>query len=80
MKKLARIKGVNFGVGDYGRVCLWFDSFVSESECALQVLELSEAVKLIEAAGVRDVKQLEGKNVWVEENGNMIEYLGYANL
>lgn len=79
-KQLARIKNVHFGVGDYGRTALWFDSYTSENEAALQVLDVPEAVKLIEAAGVRDVGDLAGKNVWVEVNGIIIKYAGYAAL
>lgn len=38
-KQLARIKNVHFGVGDYGHVNLWFDTYISENHAALQVLE-----------------------------------------
>lgn len=78
MKQLARIKNVHFGVGDYGHVNLWFDTYIEEHVAALQVLDLDAAVTLIKAAGVRDVADLAGRNVWVEVDGPMIRFKEYA--
>lgn len=74
-EQLAIIKGVHFGVGDYGRVCMWFESYIQEHAAALQILSVDQAVELIAKFGVNHVDKLNGKTIWVETGNGMIKYL-----
>ena len=80
MRQLAVIRDIHFGVGDRGRVCMWFSAFVSESSTALQVLSVEQAVDLLQRHGVDNTSRLEGKTVWVEVDDRMIKYLEPAKL
>jgi len=68
------IKDVGFGNRDIGRPVLFFSVYSSENIASLQILELEEAVKFIKEYGVYDVKELEGKPVWMarEETINKV--------
>lgn len=79
-RKLAVIKDVQFGVGDYGKVALWFSAFTEPGMAALQVLTVEQGVALIEAHGVRHVDELNGKTVWVDDDGNMSRYVETAKI
>ena len=79
-KQLAIIKGVHFGVGDRGYVCMWFSAYVDEAAAALQVLSVDAAVKLIKAMNVDNVDKLNGKPVWVNVNDNTILYDSPAKI
>lgn len=74
---MAIMRGVRFGVGDRGRCWLEFETKLSTGAAAMQYLEVEAAVELIEAYGVRDVHDLEGKpcQVNVTEPG-MIQFVG----
>ena len=73
MEQLAIIKNVGFGNKDVGHPVLFFNSMVAESTGALQIIDGKEALDFIESYGVYDVKDLEGKPVWIERNGNIIK-------
>ena len=75
-EQLAIIKGVGFGNRDVGRPVLFFETYLSEGIGALQILSDDEAMNFIKAYGVYDVKDLEGKPVWIEREGfNTIKVL-----
>lgn len=80
MKKLAIMKDVGYGCRDTNGVCLWFDTYVTEGTAALQVLFNPEADKVIRASGVYNVRELEGKPCWVEDNQGMIHFLEVAKI
>lgn len=79
-RQLAIMKGVHFGVGDYGKVYMWFSTYVSECSAALQVLSIEQAVELLQAAGVDNVDKLNGKPCWVKVGGSLIQYDGPAKI
>lgn len=60
------MRGVTFGNRDVGRPVLWFSVYTDEALASLQILEIDEAVKLIKAYDVYDIKELEGKPIWVK--------------
>jgi hypothetical protein len=62
---LAIIRDVRCGVDDHG-ACLRFTTCISESSRALQVLPWDRAKTVIEAYGVSDVGQLNGKACWID--------------
>lgn len=68
-KQLAIIKEVGYGCRDVGYPVLFFSSMISESSGALQVLSGEEASNLIKAYKVWDVKELEGKPIWIVKDG-----------
>jgi len=68
-KYMGIIKNVGFGNRDIGRPVLFFNVYSSENIASLQILELEEAVKFIKEYGVYDVKELEGKPVWMVREG-----------
>lgn len=65
-KRMAVIKNVKFGTRDTNRVLLYFDAYIEESVGSLQLIELKEAVKMIEENKISDISALEGKTCWVE--------------
>lgn len=69
---MAIISGVGFGMRDCDAPVLWFSVSMDESSGALQVLGLNEAVKLIEAYRAHDVRDLNGKPIWVKVDGNSV--------
>ena len=79
-EQLAVIKGVKFGVNDRDLVALSFGAYIEEHAAALQVLGIEDAVNLIKAFGVSDVRYLDGKTVWVECGDSLIKYLRPAVL
>ena len=77
-EQLAIMKDVSVGHRDAPFVCMWFSVFVSESSAALTVLPLDDpkdtrAIDLL--ATVYELKNLEGRPVWVDVSGNVIQYL-----
>ena len=80
MEKLAIIKDVNIGVGDYGKPALWFTTYTSACSAALQVFGWKEAGELLEKAGVRSAMSLEGKSCIVEEGGGMIKFVKLSGI
>lgn len=80
-KQMAIVKGVHCGVGDRGRFALWFNVYISECVAALQVFQGGEEVaRIVEAAGVGDVKELDGRPCWVECDGSLIRFKGWVLL
>lgn len=69
-KTMAVIRKPQFGVGDRGKVMLWFTVYTSETLAALQVFTPEQAVEIIEAYGVDDVSKLDGKPCWVDTSSN----------
>ena len=65
-EQLAIMKGVGFGNRDVGYPVLFFSTMISEGCGALQVMEGKKAMDFIKAYGVYDVKDMEGKPVWVK--------------
>lgn len=80
MKKLAIMKGVDFGCRDVGRPVLWFSSHDGEGGAALQVVEGSSALDLIKKSGVHSIKNLEGKPCWVEVDGMSMVFISLAEV
>lgn len=76
-KTMAIIRRPRFGVGDRGTVVLSFATYISECSAADQYLTAGEATRVIEAYGVSDVVQLDGKPCWVDRSGpSMIRWVG----
>ncbi len=76
-KTMAIIKDVRCGVGDRGRAWLQFSTYCSEASAALQIIEWEDAKDVIEAYGVSDVSQLEGKPCWVDISApGLITWIG----
>ena len=65
-EELAIIEGVGFGNRDVGHPVLFFCAMISEGCGALQVLEGQRALAFIKTYEVYDVKDMEGKPVWVQ--------------
>lgn len=80
MEKLAIIRDVNIGVGDYGHPALWFTVYLSKCEAALQVFNWEQAGKLIEESGVRNVSSLNGMSCIVDEQGHMIKFMRMTGI
>ena len=79
-ERLAIIKEVQCGVGDYGKAALWFTTYISDCSAALQVIEWEDAAKLIESSGVRHVDSLNGKSCYVEVGNGLIRFKRMAKL
>ena len=75
MKQLAIMKDVGFGCRDIGRPILWFNTYISNSECALQIISYQDAEEIIKKYHVNDVHDLEGKPCWVDAGNGMIKFL-----
>lgn len=76
---IAIIKDVEFGNRDVGRPVLSFTTQFENGICALQVLEAKQALELIEISGVSNVKDLNGRMCWVEEDGMKITFIRLWN-
>lgn len=74
MKKMAIIRNVHIGAEDHYGAALWFDTYVSEASAALQVIPWEMAYDIVKR--VDDIKHLEGKPCWVEEEGGLIRFIG----
>ena len=75
MKQLAIMRGVSIGMRDISHPCMWFSTYISEHEAALQVLSWEAAADVIKQYGTYDLKLLEGKPCWVDVEGNLIKFL-----
>lgn len=80
MEKLAIIKNVNIGVGDYGEPALWFDTYTSQCSAALQVFGWKEAGEIIKKSGLRSVDSLEGMSCIVEEDAGLLRWKGLSGI
>jgi len=69
VKVMGIIKKVGYGCRDVGYPVLFFDVYVRECVASLQIMNGKQADKFIEAYGVYDVHDLNGKPVWVQDNG-----------
>jgi hypothetical protein len=72
-EQVAIIRNVGIGGRDVGRPVLWFDTYIRESSAALQIIGWEQAGELL--AGIREVRELEGRPCWVEADGGMIKFL-----
>lgn len=82
-KRMAIMRGVDFGLRDIGRPCLWFETYIDESSGALQVLTGEQITKLLEESGARSIRELEGKPCWVETDGVLggrITFAGFCRM
>ena len=70
-KVMAIIKNAGYGCGDMG-VCLHFTVYVRASLCSSQMLFGKQAEDFIKAYGVWDVSDLNGKPVWLNDDGMMM--------
>lgn len=73
MERMAIMKNVGYGCRDAGSPVLFFETYITESAVALQILSGKMADKFIKTYGVYDIKDLEGKVVWVIEENNVIK-------
>ena len=80
MEKLAIIKNVNIGVGDYGHPALWFDTYTSSCSAALQVFGWEKAGELIKESGLRSVMSLEGKSCIVIDEDGLLKFKGLSGI
>jgi hypothetical protein len=80
-KTLAIIRSVRCGVGDRDTACLRFEIRISEGSMTTWSLSWDEAKPVIEAYGVSDVHDLDGKPCWADtsERG-LIRWIGPAKL
>lgn len=67
---VAIIRNPIIGVGDGTKACLSFETFVDEGLAASHWVSWDEAKKIIEDAGVTDIKQLDGTACWVIHENN----------
>ena len=81
MKVLGIIKSPGYGCRDFpGQVGLWFDVYISEHMAALQCFFGEEATKIIQDYGVYNVKDLEGKACWVDDDKGYIRWISACNI
>ena len=71
---LAIISEVGFGMRDLSEPVLWWTVHTDESWAALHVFPVAQAVEIIKAYGVRDVKDLDGRPVWVRRGDGRITF------
>ena len=74
-KQIAIMKDVGFGNRDVGQPVLWFTVMLNESVGSLQVVFKPNYHDFIKDYGVNDVKELEGKPIWVIQTGNVIVWI-----
>jgi len=80
MRKLGIMKNVSFGCRDTNYVHLWFDVYTDESRSSLQRLPATEAIAVLEKHGVSNIKSLEGKSCWVEEDDYSMKFIDLAKI
>ncbi len=74
-KVMGIIKGAGYGCRDIGYPILFFEVFVSECVGSSQILRGKQADDFISAYQVYDVHDLNGKPVWVNDDGYMMSDL-----
>ena len=72
--EMAIIKGVGIGMRDCREPVLWFDVHIASGGAALQVLNWTEAKKLIADYSLYDVRNLEGKPCLVVRDQDYLRY------
>ena len=81
VEQLAIIKNVGFGLRDVGFPCIWFETNISKSIGALQVLSGDKQIfGIIRESDVYDIKDLNGMSCWVEVKNNLIKYLRMSKI
>ena len=80
MKQLAIMRDVGYGCRDVGHPVLFFNTYISEGEAALQILGGTDAYNLIADSSVYDVKNLEGKACWVDVEDNLIKFVSFCRI
>ena len=68
-KVMGIIKNAGYGCRDIGYPILFFDVYVRESCASLQVMRGKQADDFLSKYQVYDVHDLNGKPVWVKDNG-----------
>lgn len=79
-ERLAIMKKVGFGLRDVGQPCLHFEAFISDAVASLQVLFGKDIEKVLKDAQAYDVKDLEGKACWVENDNMTSKFLRMAKI
>lgn len=74
-KVMGIIRNVGYGCRDVYYPVLFFDVYVRESYASLQIMSGKQANDFIKAYGVYDVKDLNGKPIWVKNDGYTMEDL-----
>ncbi len=65
-KVMAVMKGVRFGLyTDSNFIGLYFSAYTEESIASVQAVSLENSLALIKAYKAEDIRDLEGKTVWV---------------
>lgn len=77
-KRIAYIKDAKYGMGDYGKMALWFTASLDPSglgSCALQVFHDETEIAIItDTYGVVFAEELNDKTCIVEVGGGMIKW------
>jgi hypothetical protein len=71
---LGIISEVGFGLRDLNEPVLWWTVHTDEHWAALQVFHIDQAAQIIKDYGVRDVRDLDGKPVWVEKDAGLVKF------
>lgn len=79
-EKLAIIRNVRFGCVDADDVGLEMTVWVQEHRGATVILYGNDAIEFIKDFGVSDVRQLEGRACWVQDDGTTIGVLRPAKM
>jgi len=74
-KVMGIIKDAGYGCRDIGHPILFFTVYVREALASLQTMSGKQADDFIVAYGVYDVHDLNGKPVWVEDDGQTMRNL-----
>jgi hypothetical protein len=54
---------------------LWFTVHTDEAWASLQVFDVDQAVEIIKDYRVRDVRDLDGKPIWMRKQGSMMKFV-----
>ena len=71
-KIMGIIKGAGYGCRDVGYPVLFFTVYVRECVASLQIMNGKQADDFISKYQVYDVHDLNGKPVWVNDDGQMM--------
>ena len=74
-KVMGIIKGAGYGCRDIGYPILFFTVYVREALASFQVMRGKQADDFLKAYQVYDVHDLNGKPVWVEDDGQTMRNL-----
>ena len=79
-EQMAIINEVGVGIRDTGRPVLWFTVHLMDGGAALNVFGWEEAAGIIEAYGLYEVHDLNGKPCRVEAGDGMVKYSGPVKI